>query len=62
MESYVVRIYRRDKQDPQKIIGLVEMVESAGKEAFADFDELRRILSGGHENNARKKGSEAGKK
>ena len=55
MDSYVVRIYRRDSQDPQSITGSVEVVASENHEekTFADFNELRNILSitceNGHE-------------
>ena len=44
MENYIVRIYRRDADDPQKIAGLVELVGIEQKESFANFDELRDIL------------------
>lgn len=44
MESYVVRIYRRNIGSPQNIVGLVELVEVDEEKAFASFDELRAIL------------------
>ncbi len=46
MESYVIRIYRRDEQNPQNIIGLVEDVELEAKKAFHNIDELVEILIG----------------
>jgi len=44
MESYVIRIYRRDASSPQNLVGLVELVEVDEEKAFTSFDELRAIL------------------
>ena len=44
MESYIVRIYRRDAGSPQNIVGLVELVEINTEKAFTNFEELRAIL------------------
>jgi len=44
MESYVVRIYRRDASSPQNLVGLVELIEVDEEKAFTSFDELRAIL------------------
>ena len=44
MESYVVRIYRRDEAEPQQIVGLVEYPESGLTERFAHAAELMKIL------------------
>lgn len=44
MESYVVRIYRRDAASPQSLVGLVELVEVGKEKAFVNFAELRAIL------------------
>jgi len=44
MESYVVRIYRRDAGSPQNLVGLVELVEVGREKAFTNFEELRAIL------------------
>jgi hypothetical protein len=45
MESYIVRIYRRNIDDPREIIGLVEIVGSDMKKSFNTFDELRMIIN-----------------
>lgn len=45
MESYIVRVYRREAEDAKNLIGLVEIVETQEKKAFNNFDELRHILS-----------------
>lgn len=49
-ESYLVRIYRRDEQDPRRVAGLVEMIERERTESFKSADDLMRILGidGGH--------------
>ncbi len=44
MESYVIRIYRRNRNSPQNIVGLVELIDVDEKKSFASFDELRAIL------------------
>ncbi len=43
MESYIVRIYRRDEND--HLTGLIEVVENGTTAAFSDRDELWRILA-----------------
>lgn len=44
MENYIVRIYRRDEKDPQKIVGVMEEVGVKGKKPFKSFDELSSML------------------
>lgn len=44
-ENYLVRIYRRDKEDPDRIAGMVEFIEAGEKKAFATFDDLKAILA-----------------
>jgi hypothetical protein len=48
-ENYLVRIYRRDKEDPERITGLVEFIEAGEKKSFATFDELKAILDADRE-------------
>jgi hypothetical protein len=45
MDSYVVRIYRRNSSSIQNLVGLVELVEVNQERAFTNFEELRAILS-----------------
>ncbi len=45
MENYIVRIYRREKDNPRLLVGLVEEVGSAGKKAFNSIDDLWEILN-----------------
>lgn len=44
MDSYVVRIYRRNSSSPQDLVGLVELVEMNQERAITNFEELRAIL------------------
>ena len=45
IDTYIVRVYRRDPQEVRQFSGLVEIVASGGKKAFADGVELLEILS-----------------
>ena len=45
MESYVVRIYRRNSSSPQNLVGLVELVEVNQERVFSSFEELHAILN-----------------
>jgi hypothetical protein len=57
LESYIVRIYRVDTEDPRKIAGMVEPTDGSGKrEPFTDLEELGAILGG------RGKGTRKGRK
>jgi len=44
MESYVVRIYRRNSNSPRDLVGLVELVDTDEEKVFESFEELRDIL------------------
>jgi hypothetical protein len=43
-EHYIIRIYRRDQQDPGMVVGTVEQVGEKLKMGFTDFEELRLIM------------------
>ncbi len=46
LESFIVRIYRIDTNDPGKITGLVEVLDGSGdREPFAALDELGALLN-----------------
>jgi hypothetical protein len=53
-ENYMVRIYRRDAEDPERITGLVEFIEAGEKKSFATFDDLKSILAGDRDKEAGK--------
>ena len=63
MEYYIVRIYREGKDDPRKLVGVVENVAVAGgqdKRAFTNMEELWTILNpaGRPENHREKRRAE----
>ena len=45
MESYIVRVYHRDRQHQSLLAGVVEIVVTGEKLAFHDSGELWRILA-----------------
>lgn len=44
MENYIVRIYKRKKDDPYAYVGVVEEAGMKGKKAFTNVEELWEIL------------------
>lgn len=55
MDSYVIRIYRRNSEDPRQVVGLVEIITSQEQRSFRTFDELREILQPANTKGAKKK-------
>lgn len=47
MENYIVRIYRRDPEDPLKPVGMVEVVDTAETRTFTHAKELVDIICTG---------------
>jgi hypothetical protein len=45
LKDYVLRIYRREKNDPRVLVGVVEEVGVEGNKAFSNLDELWSILN-----------------
>ncbi len=47
METYIIHIYRFQKDNPRGLVGIVESVEGTqrGKNAFTNLDELWKILN-----------------
>ena len=45
MENYIVRIYRREEDNPRILVGVVEEVGVEGNKAFTNIDELLDILN-----------------
>jgi hypothetical protein len=43
-DDYIIRIYRRDRQNPRMVVGTVEQVGEKLKKGFTDFEELRMIM------------------
>ncbi|MEW5745883.1 MAG: hypothetical protein AB1805_10675 [Nitrospirota bacterium] len=55
MQSYIIRVYREERDNPRGLVGIVEEVGAEGKRAFTTLDELWDIL------NARESASPIGK-
>ncbi len=45
MDSYLVRIYRREEDNPRLLVGVVEQPGANGKKAFQNLYELWDILN-----------------
>ena len=45
MESYVVRIYRKEEDNPRLLVGIVEETGRNGKKAFNNIHELWEIIN-----------------
>lgn len=43
--SYIVRIYRFEKNDPRSLVGVIEEVGRKGKRSFTNYNDLWEILS-----------------
>ncbi|MBI5182102.1 MAG: hypothetical protein HZA06_04210 [Nitrospirae bacterium] len=58
METHVVRIYRYEKNNPKRLVGIVETIgeEGEAKKAFTNLDELWKILNPARENLERRRG------
>lgn len=47
-DSFIVRIYRLDTEDPKKLTGLVEKMDGSGERTpFTDISELAAVLRRG---------------
>ncbi len=45
MENYIVRIYRRDSADPNKVAGVFESVEQETENTFTSLNSLVELLA-----------------
>jgi len=43
--SYIIHIYRFQKNKPKALVGVVEEIGTKGKKAFTNYDELWEILN-----------------
>ena len=44
MESYLIRIYRREKDNPERIVGIIEEIDTKEKHSFKNMSELGKII------------------
>jgi hypothetical protein len=61
--SYIVRVYRHEKDNPGIFVGTVEKIDGRGKAAFTNIEELWELVnvetgSGMKMDNAQSTGSE----
>jgi hypothetical protein len=47
LDCYIVRVYRKQADDPNVLVGLLEEVGKQGKRAFASMGELCELLAQG---------------
>jgi hypothetical protein len=45
MDSYLARIYRRSKDDPDEIVGIIEEIDTGKKHSFKNVSELNTIIT-----------------
>lgn len=45
LENYIVRIYKRKKDDPYTFVGVVEEAGVRGKKVFTNVDELTLVAA-----------------
>ena len=45
MDSYLVRIYRKEQDNPRMLVGIVKQVGGQDKKAFSTLHELWSILN-----------------
>ena len=48
LDSYIIRIYRRDVDRGQELAGLVERIGNGKRQAFGSSEELWAFLTGRH--------------
>ncbi len=62
MESYLVRIYRREEDNPRLLVGVVEEPGGNEKKAFQNLYELWDILNPIKKNPGQSSGNRRGKR
>jgi len=45
MDSYLIRIYRRSKDDPEEVVGVVEEIDSGLNRSFQGMAQLAKMLT-----------------
>ena len=46
MKNYIIRVYRQDKEDVNKVVGIIEDIEEDLRDSFSSMGEMIRILCG----------------
>ena len=45
LDHYIIKVYRRDNDDPKKIVGQIQHVNTESERSFTHLEELNEILS-----------------
>jgi hypothetical protein len=45
MESYLIRIYRREKDNPEGIVGIIEEIGTERKYSFKNLSDLSKVIT-----------------
>ena len=45
MDSYLVRIYRREKDNPEAIVGTIEEIGAKKIQSFKNLSELSKVIT-----------------
>ncbi|MDX2440721.1 MAG: hypothetical protein QNK40_09240 [Desulfobacterales bacterium] len=62
MDSYLIRIYRREKGKPENIVGIIEEIGAKEKHSFKNLSELGKIICPIIQKSPRKKQTKSSKK
>ena len=62
MDSYLIRIYRREKDNPENIVGILEEIGTKEKHSFKNLSELGKIICPAIKKNPDKKQTQSSKK
>ena len=62
MDSYLIRIYRREKNNSESIVGIIEEIGSKEKHSFKNMSELGKIICLADKKSLGKKQTKSSKK
>ena len=62
MDSYLIRIYRREEDNPESIVGIIEEIGTKEKHSFKNLSELGKIICRATKKSAGKKQRQSSKK
>jgi len=62
MDSYLIRIYRREKDKPENIVGIIEEIGAKEKHSFKNLSELGKIICPANKKSLGKKQTQKSKK
>lgn len=45
MDTYIIRIYRQEKENPSETVGVLEEIDSPTRQSFRGLDDLCALLT-----------------